>query len=159
VVDLLARVEVPGGEYDSLLGFVCIVAPVLILVLEAHEGSKRHLVRADRMHRSAQQIQVVHDRLERAIKLGNVTHDLLDKIDETYQAILLEYSEHQDDIDYDVVRAHYPQRFPKAPVPTWATRRWTHFARFISVWGVPLFLIVAGGGLIFIATGLLMRHR
>jgi hypothetical protein len=153
VVDLLARSE----TYERLLGLVCIVAPVLIIVLEGHQSGKRHLVRADRMHRSAQQIQGVHDRLDRAIKLRTVTNEVLETFDAEYQAILLEYAEHQDDLDYEVIRVDYPQRFPNSlPLPRGRKRR-IHFARFVRIWGVPLVLILGGGVAMFVATRLLIK--
>jgi SMODS and SLOG-associating 2TM effector domain family 5 len=148
-----------AGAYAQIFAFVTIVAPVLILVLETHEGGKRYMVHSDRMHRCAQQIQVIHDRVERAIALGTVSPQLLDSVDSAYQAVLVEFAEHQDDLDYEVIRVSYPHRFPKLPPPTPVQRRRIRLARFANVWAMPILLILLPGILTMTAVYLLLGAK
>lgn len=143
VIDILLRSS-HSEAYPLLFNFIGVVAPVLILVLEAYEGGKHYLVRSDRMHRSAQQVQVLHDRLERFIKLNTVTPEMLEQTDHTYQGIMRDFEEHHENIDYMIVRAMYPHRFQgaKGKTPTQAGAAWR---RFVDIWAVPICILIIPG--------------
>jgi SMODS and SLOG-associating 2TM effector domain family 5 len=132
VVELLLRLQ-HREVHPMLFSFVGVVAPVLIIVIEGHEGAKHYRVRADRMHRSAHQMQKLHDRLARLIKTSKVTLGDLETMEGKYHKIMDDFDEHHEDIDYATVRASHPLRFDpsgkKSGHPLLAT--WN---RLLDIW-------------------------
>jgi len=133
VVELLLRQK----KIEMMLfSFIGIVVPILILVLEGYEGAKDYRVRADRNHRSAQQVQMLHDRLARLVHTSIVTLNDLETIQDEYHKILGDFEEHHEDIDYTTVRASYPQRFNQ-PGKKNPPRFLASLNRVFNIWAMP----------------------
>gem|GEM_PF-4045466 len=155
VIDLIYR-ERLHTTYPLLIPLATVVAPIFILIIEAHEGSKHHLVTAERMHRSAQRIQVLHALVEELIAKEAATAEALGAISRDYQDILCDFSEHHENVDYFYVQALYPDVF--------GATHWRAVARLkirglilrgINIWMFPGILIVVPGILLFLMIYLL----
>ena len=97
LLDLLFKSDTNSLNWVPL---VTIVAPVLILVLSQHETAKRHLVRSERLSRSARQVERLHSELEFLVSTAGLTKDAIEKVRQDYSVVLNDTSADHDEVDY-----------------------------------------------------------
>jgi hypothetical protein len=147
LIELIAKSV--ASDTAKLFPLITIIAPVLILVLSQHESQKGYLVQAERMYKSAQQIEKLHSQLELALACGSPTVDELDRIRATYEEIIHDSFVNHDNVDYFFFQALHPRVF-KAP-SYWGGLRMRFRGRVLhmwDVWGMP-FLVTLLPALLF----------
>ena len=89
-----------------------IIAPVFIIILSAHENSKRYLVHTERMKKSSQLISELLAHINYLNYTKTLTDEVLREIQIKYDNILSEFSSnHDDNVDYGYFRALHPNPF------------------------------------------------
>ncbi len=160
LLEVLVKDKTP--TMGVLFPITTIMAPVFTLVLAWYEAGKQYLVRAERMYRSAQQIQRLSPCLELLRASGNVTEGSLKTISDAYQDILEEAAADHENVDYYYFQALHPSKFLEKHRGFWrqfeleVRGRVLHLA---DVWGLPLAVILMPGLLIAFAVSSLIGSR
>jgi hypothetical protein len=157
VIDLVYHKRLES-TYPLLIPLATVVAPIFILVIEAHEGGKHYRVTAERMHRSAQRIQVLHAKLEDLVSRSNISSDAVGAISTEYQQILCDFSEHHENVDYFYVQALNPFDFePESRARRLRLKIRGIVLRWVDIWALPTFLILVPGTFIISVIVILVR--
>jgi hypothetical protein len=132
-----------SGAIYYLFPLATIVAPIFILVMEKHLAGEQHLVRAERMERSAQRLQRLHGKLDFLIACNDHSAANLEVVRKAYDQILHEFPVSHDYVDYLYFQTLNPAKFViESGFRGFLCRFRGRAYRYIGIWGIPLFLIV-----------------
>lgn len=92
---------------------------LFILVLGLLEQNKKYQVEADRLHRSAMELNRLCDLMTADDEAGAVAAQLAERT-EAYHDVLGRTTENHDEIDFHLVRTQFPDDFKT----TWCERQW-----------------------------------
>ena len=113
------------GKSTNMLAFATIIASIFIIVLSHVAAGQNYYARAERMLKCAQKISELYYELEQRFLSNSLNETLLEKMRNTYAAILSDYSENHDDIDF----LYYSKNFSSIDVPT---EFWPKLLRYVQ---------------------------
>ena len=116
LIELLLRCS---NQSTDLFPLLTIIAPVFILVISQYETAKRYLVRAQRMHRSAQEIEHMHNCLKLSLARGESLSEVLENIQNKYEQILRDSSANHNEADYARFKSLHPGAYETDKIMKW----------------------------------------
>jgi hypothetical protein len=102
------------GKSNSVLAFATIIASIFIIVLSHVAAAQNYYVRAERMLKCAQKISELSYELEQRVSSSSLNEAFIEKTRNLYAAILNDYSENHDDVDF----LYYSKNFSTVDAPT-----------------------------------------
>jgi hypothetical protein len=112
------------GKSANMLALATVIASVFIIVLSHITAGQNYYTRAERMLKCAQKISKIYYEFEQSILCNSLNCEFMDGIREKYAAILNDYSENNDDIDF----LYYSTNLSTIDIPT---QFWPKLWRFI----------------------------
>jgi hypothetical protein len=111
------------GKSTNMLTLATVIASIFIIVLSLITAGQNYYTRAERMLKCAQKISELYYELEQSILCNSLNDAFIERMRGTYAAILNDYSENHDDIDF----LYYTTNFSTIDVPTqfWS-KLWRH---------------------------------